>query len=78
MVEKNTQEGKENDPSNKFKFKFSSKKDPQQSFEVRHRDYNAKNSAYNFSRWTSVKVLVNTRFLMTMERMRIADEVNFH
>ena len=48
MVEENKQEGKEDDSSNKCKFKFRSKKYPQQSFELRHCDFNAKNSAYSF------------------------------
>ena len=47
-VEKNKKEGRKDHPSNKTEFKFRSIKDPQQSFEIRHRDFNAKNSGYNF------------------------------
>ena len=47
-IEKNKQEGKEDDPSNKCKFKFRSKQGPQQSIKVRHRDFNANNSVYRF------------------------------
>ena len=77
-VEKNKQEGKEDDPSNKCKLNFRNKKYPQQSFELRYHDFITKNNAYSFLRWTSLKVLVNTRFLMTIERKRNVEEVNFH
>ena len=46
-VGKNKQ-GKEDDPSNKCKLKFRRKKGPQQSFEVKLRDFNVKNSADSF------------------------------
>eukprot|EP00122_Pirum_gemmata_P000388 Pgem_evm4s340 len=47
-VAKNVEEGKHDDPSNKCKFKFRSKKDLKRSFEIRHRDFNANNSQYSF------------------------------
>ena len=45
---KNKDQGKENDPSNKCCFKFRSKKDPQQSFEVQRDHFNGNHNQHSF------------------------------
>ena len=47
-VKKNRERGKENDASNKCQFKFRSRKDKQESFEVRNRDFNKESGEFSF------------------------------